>query len=377
MTQRVHRFDRASLPKAVRLDSGAIRAPARLTRTGVFTYVTADGRTVRELRLPEEVFHKDSIASFELLPLTDNHHPEVDRGDVNARNVKGLAVGAVSNVRQDENDPQYMSGMVAVWDAATVSKVEAGKVEISNGYYCDREPAAPGSIYKDPITGDSTPYDFVQRRIVGNHVALVDVGRAGPNVKILLDGKEDTPAFRLDNQGNQVPQKESTMEKIKIDGVEFEVSTTVKQAAEKAINDRQAKLDTVSGERDALKTQAADLQAKLDAALDPKAIEAKINDRLEVERIATAHGLKADGKGMDAIKREVILKLNPKATLDGMSADYVSGVYSTLVAAKGQSVTTAIGAVVPAVTRADNAGNPNQTRAEAHRAEFFKPQAAK
>jgi hypothetical protein len=371
MTQRVHRFDRASLPKAVRLDSGTIRAPARLTRTGVFTYVTADGRTVRELRLPEEVFHKDSIASFELLPLTDNHHPEVDRGDVNARNVKGLAVGAVSNVRQDENDPQFMSGTVAVWDATTVGKVEAGKVELSNGYYCDREPAAPGSVYKDPITGDSVPYDFIQRKIVGNHVALVDVGRAGPQVKILLDGR-DTPVIRLDNQGNQIPNTEkSTMEKITIDGVEFEVSAQVKQATLKALTTVQSKLDTANGTCDALKTQNADLQAKLDAATDPKAIETKINDRMEIERIATSHGLKADGLSMDGIKRAVILKLNPAAKLDGQSADYVSGVYSTLVAAKGQSVTTAIGAVVPATVRADASGNPSQTRAEAHRAAFF------
>ncbi len=370
MTQRVHRFDRAPIPKAQRLDSGAIRAPARLTRTGIFKYVTADGRTVRELRLPEEVFNKDSLASFELLPLTNDHHPEIDRGDVNSRNVKALAIGAVSNVHQDATDPNFMAGTVAVWDASAVAKVEAGKVELSNGYYCDREPAPPGFTYKDPVTGDSSPVDFIQRRIVGNHVALVDVGRAGPMVKILMDG-EDTPAIMLDHKGNQIPVSEkSTMEKITIDGVDFEVSANVKQAATKSFTSLQAKLDGASGERDALKTQVTDLQAKLDAATDPKAIESKIAERLEIERIATSHGLKADGLNMDGIKRLVILKLNPTAKLDGQSADYVSGVYSTLVASKGQSVTTAIGALVPPVARADGAP---VNRADQARAEFFNP----
>ncbi len=380
MTQRVQRFDRGSLSKAKRLDNGSIVAPARLTRTGVFTYARADGTTWRELRLPEEVFNADSMGSFELLALVDDHHPEVDGGDVNSKNVTRLARGAVAHVKQDSEDRNYLMGTISAWDAATVSKIESGKVQISLGYYCDREPAPAGSKYKDPITGDSVPYDFVQRNIRGNHVALVDVARAGPGARIMLDGEavqiETNPAPVADQPG------EKQMEKIVIDGVPFEVSTQISAAFTKlnaqhadALKALKSEAERVQGERDALNTRVTKLDADLKAATDPKAIESRIQERMEIEKIATAHGLKADGLDMDGVRRLVVAKLDPNLKLDGMSADYVAGVYSGLVKVKGQSVAQGAAAAMGpnVVVRADAGGQPN--RAEQARKDFFTPKA--
>lgn len=379
MTQRVLRIDRVALPKAERLDSGAVRAPARLTRTGVFAYTLPDGSTVRELRLPEEVFKADSIASFEILPLTDGHHPEIDQGDVNTRNARNLAVGACAGIKQDVSDPQYLSATVSVWDQRMIEKIDRGTQELSCGYYCDREQAPKGSVYKNPITGDSEPYDLIQRNIRGNHVAILPVGRAGPGARILMDGQDESAAIRLDHKGNQIPttKENRTMEKITIDGVDFEVSTQAKQAVLKSVAGIQAEasklkanLDTAQGERDALAGQVSKLTADLAAATDPKAIQARINERMEIERIGTAHGIKADGLDMDGIKRAVVAKLAPSVKLDGMSADYVAGVFATTIATKGQSVAAAIGAQIPAVqvAKLDTSG---KSPAQAARDRFF------
>ena len=58
--------------------------------------------------------------------------------------------------------------------------MERGKLEISCGYTCDTE-EKPGT---HPIWGD---YDAIQRNILGNHVAIVDQGRAG-TAKVRMDG---------------------------------------------------------------------------------------------------------------------------------------------------------------------------------------------
>ena len=51
------RFDLAGLTgRAQRTPQGFLRAPAWVTRVGVFPYRRADGTVQRELRLPEEVF---------------------------------------------------------------------------------------------------------------------------------------------------------------------------------------------------------------------------------------------------------------------------------------------------------------------------------
>ena len=49
---------------------GFLIARAPLTSVGVFTYRNADGTPRRELRLPEEVFSEESLATLKLKPLT-------------------------------------------------------------------------------------------------------------------------------------------------------------------------------------------------------------------------------------------------------------------------------------------------------------------
>jgi hypothetical protein len=62
-------------------------------------------------------------------------------------------------------------------DKATIADVEGGKRELSNGY-ASLIDFTPGE------TVNGQHYDAVQRQIRGNHVAVVDKGRAGPMCRI-------------------------------------------------------------------------------------------------------------------------------------------------------------------------------------------------
>jgi hypothetical protein len=76
-----------------RTTEGFLSGRAIVTNIGVFTYRDADGNVSRELRLPEEVFHPDSLASMKLKPVTNDHPAE----KVTPANSKELAVGSLGS----------------------------------------------------------------------------------------------------------------------------------------------------------------------------------------------------------------------------------------------------------------------------------------
>lgn len=142
-----------------------------IARTGNMEYLSQelqlDGgpeRLVTVTRDVGEVFDKAALASFEGKPVTDGHPPE----DVTPENFAGYARGHVQNVRPEE---PYLLADLHITDPVLISQIKnRAKREVSCGYQCVYAP-----------NGDGT---FAQRRIRGNHVAIVPCGRAGKNVSI-------------------------------------------------------------------------------------------------------------------------------------------------------------------------------------------------
>ena len=86
---RYARVDGSDIKDSFDADTGWLRAPARITRTGVFDYMLADGTLRRELRRPEDVFHPESIASLQMVPVTLGHPREF----LDANTTRDHAVG--------------------------------------------------------------------------------------------------------------------------------------------------------------------------------------------------------------------------------------------------------------------------------------------
>ena len=219
----VRRIDHARLDKSRRTDEGFLVADAQLTRTGVFEYQRADGSLQRELRLAEEVFHPDALASFDLKPLTHRHPP----ANLDATTARQYAIGVVSSPRKAD-DGEHVAARVAIHDADTVRAVEAGERELSCGYACELLPV-PGGLHRHP-DGREDRADYYQRAIRGTHVAVLTKGRAGPTAAIRLDAAGHALGSDAGDQTRGSPRKDQTMEKITIGGTEFEVTPELEKA---------------------------------------------------------------------------------------------------------------------------------------------------
>lgn len=120
------------------------------------------------LRDPQEL--QASLETWAGLPLHIEHH--IDSADEPEKftRVGAVGTGAVWN-------PPYVDAPLTVWDRAAIDAIEDGSFrELSCAYRYDPD-FTPGSY-------EGTPYDFIMRNIRGNHVALVEEGRAGPDVVV-------------------------------------------------------------------------------------------------------------------------------------------------------------------------------------------------
>jgi hypothetical protein len=120
------------------------------------------------LRDPEEL--EKAAPTFRNLPLLIQHVP-VTADEPR----KDLVVGSTGSDTQF--DAPYLRVSLSVWDAPAIAGIESkDQAELSSAYRYKAD--------MTPGTFEGTPYDGVMRDIVGNHVALVDVGRAGPDVVV-------------------------------------------------------------------------------------------------------------------------------------------------------------------------------------------------
>jgi hypothetical protein len=168
-----YRYDTGTLRKAQYRGDGSMVVEAHITRAGVLKYRNPDGTERLEYRPPEEVFKTDSLESFALVPVTDEHPPKM----LTTRTVKKYAAGTTGeNVRQDGD---HVAARLVITDDALIAKMKAGKREVSCGYACDID-ETPG------VTPDGIRYDAVQRNIRGNHLAVTTHGRVG-SARVRMD----------------------------------------------------------------------------------------------------------------------------------------------------------------------------------------------
>jgi hypothetical protein len=83
-------------------------------------------------------------------------------------------------------DAPYLRNSLSIWSQPDIDDVESGeKVQLSASY-------AYKAVMESGVAPDGTPFDGRMTEIVGNHVALVGAGRAGPDV-LVADEALPTP----------------------------------------------------------------------------------------------------------------------------------------------------------------------------------------
>lgn len=181
MSKIEQRYDSIPLGKTYFTPEGYLIDHPILTRVGIFEYKNPDGSIRRELRLPEEVFAPESLASYKGKPVILTH----EAGMIDSDNVQQEQIGTI--LSEGTQDGDNVRAQIIIHDAR---KLDYGLRELSLGYSLDLE-EVPGEW-------QGQPYDAIQRNIRVNHLALVEKARAGDSARLNIDG-EDTQAEKGGN----------------------------------------------------------------------------------------------------------------------------------------------------------------------------------
>lgn len=289
--------DAVSIAGTRRRDDGYLVADARVARTGIQLYAgyevgKPEMSVVRVYRPDSEVFSRDTLASFAHRPVTNDHPDEA----VTADNWKEHAVGQTAD--EIARDGSFIRVPLMVSDGATIKLIEDGKRELSAGYTCDL-------AFEAGKTADGETYDAVQKNIRANHVAIVQRGRAGSEVRIGDEASKWGAAPIRPTTDKETITMSDALRTVVVDGLSVSTTDQGAQAIAKLQKDLEssaAKLsDAEKAHQTAIAAKDAEL-AKKDAEIDDlkgKVLDAAALDKLVQARgdlIATAKAIAADVK---------------------------------------------------------------------------------
>lgn len=304
------RFDYAEL-KTRRTDEGFLIDSPKVARTGILEYRQPDGSIRRELRLPEDVFHKDSLSSFVGKPVTVDH----PKGAISSKDIWKHQIGTI--LSEGRADGENVVADIVVHQPEKIGE----RRQLSVGYSVDLE--------ETPGEWNGQRYDAIQRNIKVNHLSIVKSARAGAQARLNLDSNEEP-----------LSTEQVNMPKIRLDtGIEYEAAPEVVAEVERLradsaarateVKTHQTTIATLTGERDTLKARVDGIPAEV-AAAEAKAKTA-LAERAKLETTAATFKVDTKDKTDDEIKHAVIKTFNKDFDPKDKSADYVQACYDVAV----------------------------------------------
>lgn len=145
-------------------------------------------------RIGEEL--KKAAHTFNGLPITREHHVDSAEKPQREHRVGSIGTDCAYNA-------PYLQAGVTITDGEAIRKIESGeRMEFSAGYFF--EPV----FEKGEFEGKA--YDFIMTEIKGNHVALVETGRAGADVCVADSGETVKNITNNQNEDNMEEIKKET-----------------------------------------------------------------------------------------------------------------------------------------------------------------------
>lgn len=289
------RFDSIPLSDTYFTPEGYLIDHPILTRVGIFEYHNPDGTIRRELRLPEEVFAAESLASYKGKPVILTH----EAGMIDSDNVQQEQIGTILSEGMQDGD--NVRAQIIIHDA---HKLDYGLRELSLGYSLDLE-ELPGEW-------QGQPYDAIQRNIRVNHLALVEKARAGDSARLNIDG-EDT---QEEKGGN-------TMSKRKDELTPEEIAQLVeeyKKRKEQRMLNNQPAIDA-EGEEDTSKNQDEGEETAADPVQEVKENRDRRDAAGDCETMDEANGMIAQQDADIQKLLDFIAQLQAKIDFDEASGE--------------------------------------------------------
>lgn len=303
----VTRYDYSNFT-ATKTDEGFLVDSPIVARVGIQEYRRADGSIRRELRLPENVFNADSLASMRGKPITVGHP---STGKVTSKDAHRVTVGTILD--RGLEDGENVRAPIIIHSPDSIGS----RRELSLGYTTNLD-ETPGV---HPVYG---AYDAIQGPPTINHLSVVQSARAGKVARLNLDGDEEI--------FNQQEQQTMTV-KVKLDnGIEYDAAPEVSVELNKLradAADAKTKLAAATADKDKLQAKVDGQAAELETARTQGRADAMA--RLQLE--ATADKLKVDHKDKTdrQVKEAVILAVRKDADLKDKSDVYVDAAYDMAV----------------------------------------------
>ena len=319
---KLQRYDTSYIKDYLETPEGYLTVNVPITRPGVFPYARKDGTVQMEAKLPDEIFSDRTIYSARSKPVTDGHPNE----PVTIDNYQSYAKGMSHTDSRVEDFKLYIS--LTVTDKALIEKIHGGYNEISIGFLSD--------VVAESGTYNGDQYEFVQRNVEINHIAIVEKGRAGSEVAI----RSDSDAWQIDEKegGN------TEMVKIKIEGTDYEVDPAVKsyidalKAKEETAKVKGDSVDALQGRYDALEVKLQNTEQELE---NEKAKQVSVDelDKQVEKRVALINASQSilgdsfdfTGKSEREIKEAVISTAKAEFKGDGKSDDYINAFFDATV----------------------------------------------
>ena len=282
-----------------------------ISKAGVFDYSGAqigvtgpDAARVFKVYRPEsELSDPECIESFKLLPFVDGHAMlGAEQDGLMPPEQKGVG-GMIGETVYF--DAPYLRANLRIVSESLKNAIASGKIELSPGYRCVYEMAS--GIY------NGQHYDAIQRRIRGNHLALVPDGRSGPDVSVL----DHNLIFTVDSK--QLQEAVDMAEQTKDQEVSGGLDRIKELIAElKPLIEAQAEAQSLLAEL-GLMGKAAEVETEMDATPETPAEPAATDADTMPEKAED----KEDAPAMDAaLKRIAALETQ----LAAMDSKLVSGI---------------------------------------------------
>jgi len=309
----VQRYDYSSF-KATKTDEGFLVDSPIVARIGIQEYHDAAGNIRRELRLPEDVFNADSLASMRGKPITVDHPGS---GKVTSKDAHRVTVGTI--LSEGRQDGDFVRPDIVIHSPDAIGD----RRELSLGYTAILD-ETPG---EHPVFGK---YDAIQRNINVNHLSVVKRGRAGV-ARLNMDSNEEVFI-------NQQEQQTMSMVKVKLDsGLEYDAAPEVSAELNKLRADaagfaEQLKnIPKLEAERDTLKDKCDAMPDELAKAKEQGRADAVA--RAQLESVAGKFKIDCKEKTDREVKEAVILAVRKDAVIEGKADLYIDAAFDMAVEA--------------------------------------------
>jgi hypothetical protein len=280
-----------------------------IARTGEYEYAAhempgfepdEDGIVLCE-RPAEVVFSDTAIASFEGKPFVSGHPDE----SVDVTNWSEYAAGVIQNVRKGEgSEADLLIADILVTRPDVIEEINSGVREVSCGYDAEYTQASPGRARL--------------KNIVGNHVALVELGRAGPRVAIGDGARKNGNGgnSKVDGKGKRMKAWDwlrDAFERAKDEGIVLEIGASGNSPADPDPSEDESAFNFEEA-FDSLGTRFDGLTSKLDeliGALRPQSSQLEEDSGEEKEELEELEELLGDESGEEETPESGVVQTPP------------------------------------------------------------------